>query len=482
MSRRGFLGVSAAATVGVLGGGFALPTASLGISRAQKTFSEPPVRVSRDGLLQTTLDARDGAASAAGSRVTSTVYEGSFPGPTLRVAPGDRLKVKLVNGLDELTNLHVHGFHVSPRGNSDNVPLHVMPGETFDYDYAIPVDHASGLYWYHPHNHGDSSDQVFGGMIGAIIIEGDLDRLPGIDGLQERLLVIHDTQLDPDGRLTPPDRRRQPDFQRLVNGQLNPTITIQPGETQRWRIGNGSANCFYPLRLDGLEWHQIAADGNTLGEAWAREEILLGPFERAEILVRGGPPGTYQLRKLPFDSNGPGDPEAVLATIVSDGPAVTPWPLPTTLLPFEDLRSVRIDRRREIAFQITDDDVFQISGEVFDENKVNQTVELGATEEWVVRNESDLWHNFHIHVNPFQVVAINGEAVPVRSFEDTTAIPPRGSITMRTRFEDFSGKFVYHCHILGHEDAGMMGIVEVVDPNAGPDTTEQVSPSAHHGR
>ena len=464
LSRRRFLGVGAAAALGVARPDLLLPSGLFQTGTGKDGFSEPTIRASRDGLLETTLEARYGPASAAGQVATSTVYEGSFPGPTFRVRPGDRLKVRLVNRLRDMTNLHVHGFHVSPRGNSDNVLLHVMPGQAFDYEYQIPADHPAGTYWYHPHNHGDSSEQVFGGMIGAIIIEGDLDRLPGIAGVPERLLLIQDTQLDPDGSLTPPNQRHQPDFLRLVNGQLNPTIAIRPGETQRWRIANGSANCFYPIRLDGHTFHQVGADGNTLGEVWSRDEILLGPFERAEVLIRAGAPGSYALRKLPFDSNGPGDPEAVLATMVSDGPAETPRPLPTALMPFEDLRNAQIDRRREISFQIVNDEIFQISGQPFDENRVNQTVQLGATEEWVVRNESDIWHNFHIHVNPFQVVAINGQPVQVRSFEDTVPLSPRGSITMRTRFEDYTGKFVYHCHILGHEDAGMMGIVEVVDP------------------
>jgi FtsP/CotA-like multicopper oxidase with cupredoxin domain len=475
LSRRDFLGLSAAAVAGLTAGAFVLPGAEVAEARPAETFVEPAVRRSRNGLLETTMEARVAPVQVAGQPVSAVVYEGMYPGPTLRVRGGDVMKVKLVNRLDDITNLHVHGLHVSPAGNSDNVLLHVMPGETFDFEYRIPANHSPGLYWYHPHFHGDSEVQVFGGLAGAIVIEGDLDDLPGVAGIQERLLVIQSIQFSPDGTVAPGSQWKNDTFLRLVNGQQNPTIGIRPGETQRWRIANVSADNFFRLQLDGHQLHQISADGNTMAEVWTRDEVLLGPGERAEVLVQGGAPGTYQLWSRPYNEGTWTEPDVVLATLVSGGIAETPRPLPTTLIPFEDLRNAQVDVRRETAFQITPDSQFLVDGLPFDENRVNQTVQLGATEEWLIKNESDEWHPFHIHVNDFQVVAINGEPVAAHSHEDTVPIPPRGSITMRTRFLDFPGKFVYHCHILGHEDAGMMAIVEVVDPNAPPTTGQATS-------
>jgi FtsP/CotA-like multicopper oxidase with cupredoxin domain len=142
---------------------------------------------------------------------------------------------------------------------------------------------------------------------------------------------------------------------------------------------------------------------------------------------------------------------------------VTPRPLPTTLIPFEDLRQATVDRTRTITFS-EELDPFRvlIDGQEFDENRVDQTVRLGALEEWRLRNTSVDWHPFHIHVNDFQVISVNGEPVDAHSWEDTVPIPAHGEIVIRSRFLDFTGKTVYHCHILDHEDRGMMGVVEVV--------------------
>ena len=137
---------------------------------------------SEGGVLATTLDAKVSQVEVGGKQVSTLVYNGQFPGPTLRVKAGDDLKVKLVNGSDGGTNLHTHGWHVSPVGFGDNVLHHLDPGATWDIDIATPDDLAPGLYWYHAHQHGDTEPQVTGGLAGALIVEGALDELPGING------------------------------------------------------------------------------------------------------------------------------------------------------------------------------------------------------------------------------------------------------------------------------------------------------------
>jgi suppressor of ftsI len=503
IGRRGLMKLAAGAgvaTMGVAGRGLILPWFDFGRVAAAAEFVEPEVRASRDGLLDTTLTCRVQSVPIAGQTAIMNVYEGSAPGPTLRVRPGDTLRVNLVNMLDDLppglpanspflcppmimggveegtmcdTNLHVHGLHVSPSDNSDNIFLRVPAGESFQYEYQIRSDQPAGLYWYHPHLHHRATDQVFGGMAGAIIVEGDIDALPGIAGVPERLLMLHATQLNPDGNVlnflldTPPGPNMQKTNLRMVNGLLNPTMTMQPGETQRWRIANATVNLTFFLQLDGHQLHQIAKDGNTLNETWTRDKIVLSPGERVEVLIQAGAAGTYELRTLPIATGFNTQKDATLATLVVDGDAMTPQPLPTTLLPLADLSTAEIDERRQITFQFgppinPPQTIHPIDHMVFDPNRDDQVVQLDTTEEWVIRNASSTWHPFHIHINPYQVVAVNGKPVPVRYSEDTTLVPPFGEITMRTRFLDFPGRWVYHCHILPHEDLGMMGTVKAL--------------------
>lgn len=476
LSRRQLLaGTAGAAGLASLGGGArnawsAAQSATPVATPTGAELSEPLVMRSADGRLDVALEATYGQATMGGRLVTTYSYNGSVPGPTLRMRAGETLGVKLTNHLqlDDSTNLHTHGLHVSPAGNSDNVLLHLEPGETFAYEFAIPRDGTSGLYipgfyWYHPHLHGDTAVQVGGGMAGALIVEGALDELPGIAGLPERLMVLGTAEISAEGTLLLFADMLNPAV--FVNGQSQPLIAIAPGETQRWRIVNASVFTFMNLSLEDHVLHQIASDGNPLRAVRSREQILLAPGERIEVLVQGGSPGRYALRSLPWgeDLEFQAQEEYPIATVISDGPAVAPAPLPTALLPFEDLRSATIDRRREMIFSETFDPFRTlIDGQTFDHDRVDQRVNLGATEEWRLVNTSADWHPFHIHVNDFQLIEVNGEPVDPWSWEDTTPIPAFGEVLIRTRFLDFPGKFVYHCHILDHEDRGMMGVVEVV--------------------
>jgi len=425
---------------------------------------EPPVRASQNGKLDVTLTARVGDATVAGQPVKAWVYDGAFPSSTLRIQNGDTVRIKVVNELSEMTNFHTHGFHVSPGGNSDNIFVMIPPGESFQYEYHIPTNHSPGLYWYHPHPHGISANQVAGGLAGVIVNEGEIDQLPGIAGLTERLLIIQATQFGPDGMVVPAGQQSAATQLHLINGQLKPVIRMRPGETQRWRIANISADNFYNLALASHPLNQIAGDANPFDSVQPTNALLLGPGERSEVLVQAvTSPGTYEFRSLLWGGEFQAMPDMLLATVIIEGEPVAPTPLPTTLIPFEDLSQLQVDRQRHLTFQIMGSPSrFQIDGQMFDPDRVDQTVPLNALEEWVIHNTSEDWHPFHIHVNDFQVVAINGEPYTAHGYDDTYLVPPYGSIAMRTRFLDFKGKFVYHCHILSHEDHGMMGVVDVV--------------------
>jgi suppressor of ftsI len=470
MSRRKFLGLGAGA-LAAFGFGSSAHSTPFG-----SYFYEPEVRSSANGFLSTTLRASTVPTIAQGETITSSVYEGTFPGPTLKIRPGDFVRVELINDLAEHTNLHVHGLHVSPLTPGDNVLLDIGPGQRFVYEYTIPRDHPAGTYFYHPHHHGLATNQTFKGMAGLIIIEGDIDEIPGIAGLPERSLVMQ-RPIIANGQISnvAPNQKPNPgpgtSGKVLVNGADRPIMFIRPGETQRWRFLNATVSSLWQIQVEGHPMTLIAQDGNTLAHATTVDSIPMATAQRRDVLIQGGRPGVYQVTFQ--DTQGPfgtPPPPVPFAYLVVTGAAMDPQPLPTTLLPFLDLRNVAVDRQRSITFQIIGNpgaptfagQGFVIDGKAFDPNRVDQFADLGATEEWTVNNDSPLAHPFHIHINPYQVTHVNGEPYEALSYEDTTPVLPNGgSITFRTRFLDFPGTWVFHCHILGHEDGGMMGIIQV---------------------
>jgi len=221
------------------------------------------------------------------------------------------LTVTLHNRLAQETNLHFHGLGVSPLKNGDNVFVHVRPGETFNYEIKIPDRHV-GVFWYHPHLHGDVDQQIIGGMSGGIIVEGS-DRLyPVLKQLTERVLLL---KHHPIGRA---------DYQELVtvNGVVEPTIPIRPGEAQFWEMGNIGAGRFLRVKIEGMPFYVIGRDGYFVPRPVRMDEVLLGPGQRVSAIVVGGPAGRYEFKSVAFkfDERQPPLPEVSLGTVVSQGP------------------------------------------------------------------------------------------------------------------------------------------------------------------
>jgi suppressor of ftsI len=465
-------------------------------------FREPVQLRSSGGVLRVTLDAKVGPVQAGGAPIIGPAFNGRFIGPTLRLRPGDVLDVTLVNHLKQATNLHFHGLHVSPQGISDNVFLTVPPGRTQHYRVQVPANHPTGLYWYHSHQHELSSGQVSGGLSGLIVIEGIEDRLPPrLRGITQRQVALKDVSVDPahPNALLPERRTRYNNFTppsvdktgpRLVNGVYRPRLTIRPGETQLWRIANIGANTFYEIELPGTTFAVIAEDGNPVWTVWKAHRLVLPPGKRYEVLVRGPPHGS-----LPFMSNHyrqgftPDNELDVhpqqLATLVSLGAPEKPLPLPSSLRRRHDLNHASIAVRRRFVFTIpfarghackieTDcpglaggvnnsEVLYELNGKTFSHHRVDVRARLGTVEQWTLINNSTSEHPFHIHINDFQVRSINGHPYNARGLQDTVVIPAKGGrVVIRQPYEDFTGKFVFHCHILNHEDGGMMATVEVV--------------------
>jgi FtsP/CotA-like multicopper oxidase with cupredoxin domain len=427
-----------------------------------ETFREPAVVASRKGALSATLTAGESPVNIGNQRVSAAVYNGSYLPPTLRARPGDVMRLRLVNRLGDPTNLHLHGLAVSPLGNSDNVFLHLSPAGAQDYEIRISLNQAPGLYWYHPHPHGHSDDQVRNGMSGALIVEGLLDPFPTLRGVKERLLLLKDVQIE-HGRVVHLGIGAH--AVRTVNGLINPTIVLHPGETELWRIGNVGADLYYQLTLDGLPLYEVARDGHRVSRLVPKRELLLEPGAREEVLVQAPGPGTYTLRTAAFDTGPEGNryPGATLATVRVEGAALPPLALPEQLLPVADLRR-HITGRRTIVFSEADDgDTFFVDGRTFDPSRTDTRVQLGAVEEWTIRNESAELHDFHIHQTHFQVTEVNDVPQPFVGYQDIVNLPVHGAVKVVIPFTDpvIVGKFVYHCHLLSHEDRGMMATIVV---------------------
>jgi FtsP/CotA-like multicopper oxidase with cupredoxin domain len=393
------------------------------------------------------------------------------------------------------------------------------------FNFQLPDDHPSGTFWYHAHKHGSTAQQVGNGLVGPLIVEDKPGVMPSyIANAPEDILLIQLRGLTQDTP-APSDSGGTPQLV-LVDpagtggGTRNPTITMAPGEVRRWRIINAAprADTFVSLNLtdvdgdEALEVYQIAFDGITYerrievdtknnGAPW-ENPAALAPGNRTDFMVRvpsDAKAGNFRLTALQV----PGDvlhgvqamsraasqqasEEMSLNIVIAGDPVQDEWSEDPTLpgggpltAPIEENEIVK---ERSVDFYLNLDTTpidHTIDGQRFD-NEVKQTMKLDMAERWTVTNQNTFTHPFHIHVNPFFVTHLNGVDLaalpdddprkPLMRWQDTMAIPvaakngvpPPGSFTMVSRFVKFTGQYVIHCHILEHEDLGMMQKVEVV--------------------
>lgn len=429
---------------------------------------EPEQYSSRQGLLRVHLTVQRRQVEVGGRRLWALTYNGRYMPPTLRIRPGDRLELALRNGLPQYTNLHVHGLLVSPSDHADNIFVHIRPGETFHYSYRFPLALTPGTYWYHSHAHPLSAPQVAGGLSGLIVVGGLRRHLPpALRRITEHVIALKDDQVQGDAIKTSGLRIGSP-TQRTVNGLVDPVIRIRPGETQLWRLANIGANIYYRLHLTGGRFTVIAQDGSPVRRIRTADELLMPAGARYDVLVHGGPPGRTELQTLPYRS-GPGGnlfPQATLASVLSQGaPASSRLPAPGT--PFAavpDLGTAHVAARRTFVYsENAAGTVFYINGRTFDPNRVDVRSRLNTVEEWTFRNASTEDHSLHVHVDHFQLMSVDGRPVDSDGLQDTVNVPAGGRITVRIRFAYFTGRTVLHCHILNHEDAGMMAVLRI-DP------------------
>ncbi len=415
------------------------------------------------------------------------------------------------------TNLHFHGLEVPPVCHQDDV-LHtrIQPGDPpFEYRMKIPEDAPPGLYWYHPHPHGYTERQVLGGASGPLIVEGIERARPEVAGLPERVLVLRDQPIGgvpEEGGGADGDEAGLPSLDLSLNfvpvlyPLYKPAILpVRPSQREFWRVLNAAADTFFDLQL--VYWptpdthvpqpmQVVETDGVPAGGDFAaarRTSILLPPGAGAEFIVTTPPAGMYAQFLTRRYNNGPlGDADSyrVLANIMSVADAPEPPKLPAAApaeaRPFSGLTGLRPERQRKLYFSEEAPDpkhpkrnvsyFITVEGQkpkVFDMNftKPDIIVRQGTVEDWTIENRAMESHVFHIHQVHFQVLERDGRPVRESALRDTIDLPywdgkssTYPSVKLRMDFRDpaIVGTFIYHCHILEHEDAGMMGSIEVL--------------------
>jgi FtsP/CotA-like multicopper oxidase with cupredoxin domain len=433
--------------------------------------------------------------------------------PTLRLNPGDQIALDVVNRIKDSdptkmtmsmpaspdgvcgdggemtidsTNVHFHGMNVPPVCHQDDViNTLIQPGTAgFSYDVHVPANEPPGLYWYHPHVHGFTEFQVNGGAAGAIIVEGMEKYRPEVAGLTERVFVIRQQYLVP---WIPGPYQLSINYQVATLLGPKPIIQMKPGEKQFWRVANATLQDFLPLQVqvNGVpqQLELIALDGYPLPQTRMLKTILVPPASRAEFIVKAPPAGQTAVFFTDAYSTGPtgnADLQQTLANIELSDTASSHMPKGTVTASTDELRSSDLGHQAvtakrllyfseefggtngPIQFYITVDGQKQ---KVFEPTeKPVITTKVGAVEDWTIENRALETHAFHMHQIHFKVLDVDGKPAADNDLRDTIEIPfwegkgPYHSVKVRMDFRDptTAGMFLFHCHILLHEDLGMM--------------------------
>jgi suppressor of ftsI len=425
------------------------------------------------GEFEGTLVASPYFASLILGRVTELWgYNGAFPGPLIELREGQRVSIDFANRLGLASTVHWHGLAVPP--DQDGSPMDpVAPGADRVYEFDVPMGSA-GTYWYHPHAHQTTTLQVGHGLAAPIIVRSTDDPLAA---LPETLLMVTSLSLDPDGQVAAGaatmgrmGATMMPAAAALlVNGQRLPVHAIAPGATERWRIINATADRYLRLGLDDHRFAVVGTDGGLLGRPLPDlSEWLLAPAQRVEIVVTiaARQSTRYSLRDLGHSGGMSGSPGSALMTVETGRtPAQAPVELPAVLRPVADLGPA--SARQQVVLSGAGMGMmgaFLINGKSFDMDRVDLETTVGRVELWDLVNTTFMDHPIHIHGTQFQVVArtFGGLAAPVAypAWLDTVNVPAGETITIKTR-QALPGKRMFHCHILPHEDAGMMAVLDV---------------------
>jgi len=466
---------------GMAGGGSTvidpLPGAAFADPVEMRNFSTVP------GIVEVDVEAKPAWVNINGTSANILTYNGFYPAPTIRAKKGDKLRVHFKNALPimgtnilgherDATNLHTHGLHVSPSGNSDNMMVMLNSGETFDYEYDLCWQEAGTLNIYHPHVHGNVAEQYWGGMAGALIVEDDI---PALAEYETHLLILKDITLNgsaPEPYTSTMDymHGKEGDIV-MVNGQVNPVLAIKPGQVQRWRVLNASNARFYKLSLENHTLAVVGTESGLLDKPYPQTSIILSPGERVEILVKANQATkNYRLLSLPYNRGGGSMGQQVTLLTLSYKGSRMNDPVPAVINPAAFRINPTIAKTERMVLSMGQGKGY-INGVSFTmENYFAIHSQLGTYEVWEIINQSGMDHPFHQHVNACQVLSITGGDAAYTdlytkspAWKDVVIIPKWGRVKMLVPVMDYPGMAMFHCHIIEHEDIGMMGVWHIMD-------------------
>jgi len=442
------------------------------------------------------LTVKSGTVNFYPGFVTNTMgVNGNYLGPTLILRKGEHVLMNVTNSLTDTTTIHWHGMHVAPE-NDGGPHTVISPGTTWRPQFTV-MDNAA-TYWYHPHLHKKTAEHVTKGVAGFIIVRDNQEtalKLPRKYGIDDFPIVVQSRAFDTAKQFIV---RSELDSVILVNGTKNPYLQV-PAQVVRLRLLNGSTERTYNFGLKGNKsFYQIGGDGGLLNLSLQLIRLRLALGERAEILVdftsmqgqstylmsyaseltsgiigassvgMGGSLPDYANNKL----NG-ADFNILRIDVIA--PTVNPiTTIPTSLTTNIPWNTASVNATRILTFTSTGGMMnvvgpFVINGVLFNMNTINYNVPLNNIEIWELRNQSLVAHPFHIHDVQFYLLDRNGRQVPSneRGRKDVVLVEPMETVRFITKFEDFSNAtipYMYHCHLLTHEDDGMMGQFLVTNP------------------
>ncbi len=494
ISRRTFLKLSAAGTAVLLGGGYLLRDQFLNdgnpSSTATNVIRSQPLPIPElltgteiDGQKVYDLTMQQGSmVFVAGQQTATFGYNGNILGPTLLMNKGDDVVINVTNQLGEPTTTHWHGLHL-PAAMDGGPHQRIEDGDSWQANYTIMNEAAT--FWYHPHLHKKTGEHVYRGLAGLFIIKDPQSELalPDQYGTDDIPLIIQDRIFNADGSFNYPGTLIGVKGDTiLVNGAVTPTFNA-PAQFVRFRILNGSNARIYNLGFsDDRQFYQIGTDGGLLDKPVALTRLRLSSGERAEILVDFSGQENSGVRLVSYSSELDNlspiwasnamdktdfDIMTIAVSLANANPITT---LPISLASINRLQESEANKTR--SFELTEnfsggDFAFTINGQRMDLNRIDQTIKLNDIEIWEISNNPDMPHPFHIHDIQFLILTRNGEPPPEneRGWKDTVLVMPDETVRVITQFTDFADPdipYMFHCHILEHEDAGMMGQFVVV--------------------
>ena len=474
MTRRGFIKLSGITAIALSGcSGDYLGVSDFESKPFSSALSIPPELKGTlvNGKKLYKLNAQDGLSHFFENITTPTRgLNGALLGPTIRVDDGDEVDFEVTNSLNEPLALHWHGMHL-PAKMDGNAHQEIASKQKWTSSFTI--NQKACTNWYHPHTHKKTAQHVYQGMAGFIIIndkESDAIDLPKTYGVDDIPIVIQDRSFNDDGTLFysagsgmgMSSMRGMLGDVIIVNGVVNPYLEV-PNKEVRLRILNGSNARFYTLKLNNNKsFKQIASDNALLESSVEMSEVKLTTAERAEIVIDFTNDAGKEFILSDIDAG-----FDILKIKVSKN-ATSTTKTPSKLI---DLSSVIADKTQAVKTRVFELNMrqmrFTINGKLFDKDRIDETINVDEVEIWEIKNLSNMVHNFHMHATHFHIIQRSDREVPLneRGLKDTVFVPPKESVKVVLVMRDYidsKSPYMYHCHILEHENAGMMGQFVVV--------------------